>query len=359
MIRARTLPIALLALLALSAAGPADARVPRDFFGIVPQTPLDARDTNRMKAGGFDTVRLPLTWGAIQRSPISGYDWAGTDHVVTLLSRSGLDFLPFLYGTPRWLSRRETNLPVSSARQRSAWAAFVRAAVERYGPRGVFWAEHAPGTADPVPRNPIRRWQIWNEANFFYFATPASPGRYARLLKITRPAIKGADRGAQIVLSGLFGDPRERPPRAMDAVDFLDRLYRVRGIRATFDGVALHPYAADTGKLRRLTEAVRRVIVRHHDRRTGLYLTEIGWGSQRNPRRVAFEVGRKEQARELRRAYRYLIGHRGRLNLKQVHWFTWKDVRGGCSFCDSSGLFHSGFAFRPKPAWRAFRRIAR
>jgi hypothetical protein len=348
-----------LASLALAGTTAAEARVPRDFFGIVPQTPLSAEDTNRMRAGGVDTVRMPVQWAAVQPTVRSGYLWGGLDAQVAMLSRAHLDFLPFLYGTPRWLSHRETSLPVSTARQRRAWWAFVRALVERYGPRGTFWAEHGPGSADFVPRSPIRKWQIWNEANFFYFATPASPGRYARLLKITRPAIKGADRGAEIVLSGLFGNPKQRPPRAMDAADFLDRLYRVRGIKATFDGVALHPYAADAGQLRRLTEALRRVIVRNRDRRAGLYLTEIGWGSQRNPRRVAFEVGWRPQARELRRAYRYLIRNRRSLNLKQVHWFTWKDLRGGCNFCDSSGLFRRGDRFHPKPAWHAFVRIAR
>ncbi|HEX7293384.1 MAG TPA: hypothetical protein VF259_02460, partial [Solirubrobacterales bacterium] len=172
-------------------------------------------------------------------------------------------------------------------------------------------------------------------------------------------AIARTDPRAEVILGGLFGNPKERPPRAMDAVDFLDRLYGVPGIKASFDGIALHPYAADAGELRRLTEAVRQVAVGNRDRRAGLYLTEIGWGSQRNPRRVAFEVGLGEQARELRRAYGYLIGSRGRLNLEQVHWFSWKDMRGACNFCDSVGLFRSGQRFKPKPAWHAFVRIAR
>jgi len=145
----------------------------------------------------------------------------------------------------------------------------------------------------------------------------------------------------------------------MDAAAFLDRLYRSRGIRRTFDGVALHPYAANAGELRRLTERLRRVVVRHRDRRTGLYITEMGWGSQRNPRRVAFEVGWRPQARELRRSYGYLIRNRRRLNVKQVHWFTWKDVRGDCSFCDSTGLFRRGPRFRPKPAWHSFVAVTR
>jgi hypothetical protein len=101
------------------------------------------------------------------------------------------------------------------------------------------------------------------------------------------------------------------------------------------------------------------VILRHRDRRTGLYLTEVGWGSKRNPRRVAFEVGRREQARELRRSYRYLIRNQRRLNLRQVHWFSWKDAPSLCSFCDSVGLFHRGQRFRPKPAWHALARLAR
>jgi hypothetical protein len=145
----------------------------------------------------------------------------------------------------------------------------------------------------------------------------------------------------------------------MDAVDFLDRLYRVRGVRASFDAVALHPYAADTADLRSLIEQVRGTIVRHHDRRAALFLTEIGWGSQFDPGVVAFEVGLHGQALKLRSAYRYLISNHGRLNLRQVDWFTWKDSPGSCSFCDSSGLFRRGAKFRPKPAWHAFVSFAR
>jgi hypothetical protein len=250
-------------------------------------------------------------------------------------------------------------LPIDNARQRAAWFAFVRAAVERYGRGGTFWDEHGPGSLDPLSPRPVRAWQIWNEQNFFFFTRPASPGRYARLLKISRRAVRQADPRADLILGGLFGNPRQGPPRAMDAVDFLDRLYRVRGIKATFDAVALHPYAADTAELRVLVEQVRATMVRHRDRRAGLYLTEVGWGSQFNPRVVAFEVGLRGQARELRSSYNYLLANRRRLGLRQVDWFTWKDITGACAFCDSSGLFRRGAAFRAKPAWRAFVRIAR
>jgi hypothetical protein len=332
---------------------------PRGFFGIVPQTPVGGEDMARMRAGGVETLRLSVSWAAAQRSPRSEFDWSGLDAIVADAARQRIEILPVLGSSPGWATGNWRRMPVDNARQRQGWAEFVGAAVARYGRRGTFWIEHGPGSADPLPRLPIRAWQIWNEENFFYFVKPVSPARFARLLAITRPAIRQADPQADIVLGGLFGNPKQRPPRAMDAVDFLRRLYRRRGVKADFDAVALHPYAADVGELRRQVEAVRAEMARNGDRRSGLYITEMGWGSDYNPRAVAFEVGLRGQARELRDAYAYLLANRGRLRLRQVDWFTWKDVPGSCDFCDSSGLFRRGKAFRPKPAWRAFVQVTR
>jgi hypothetical protein len=142
----------------------------------------------------------------------------------------------------------------------------------------------------------------------------------------------------------------------MDATAFLRRLYRVNGIKRFFDGVALHPYAANVGVLAHHVRQIRRVMRRAGDRRTGLWLTEIGWGSEANSP-VSFEVGRRGQARMVTRAYRYLRRNRRALNLKRVYWFTWRDVRPApCNFCDSSGFFRAGPRLRPKPAWFAFTR---
>ena len=349
----------LLLTIAFLVAPAAAQAVPRGFFGIVPQTQLDGEDYSRMRAGGVETVRLPIPWAAIQRSPTSGYEWSGLDAAMTDAARNRIGILPVLGTSPNWATGNWRRMPVDSARQRRAWAGFVRAAVERYGPGGQFWAEHAPGTSDPIRPMPIRAWQIWNEENFFYFVKPVSAGRFARLLAVTRPAIRQADPRAEIVLGGLFGRPRQKAPRALDAVDFLRQLYRKRGVKANFDAVALHPYAADVAELRRQVEDVRATMARHGDRRSGLYLTEIGWGSDFNPRTVAFEVGLRGQARELRSAYGYLLANRKRLRLRQVDWFTWKDLPGGCNFCDSSGLFRQGERFKPKLAWRAFVQITR
>ena len=347
-------------LTALALLVPASAQaVPRGFFGIVPQTGIDREDLARMRAGGVETLRLPLSWRGTQRSARGDYVWSGFDATVAAAAENGIEILPVLSDPPGWATGSARRMPVDSGRQRRAWAAFVGAAVERYGRRGEFWAEHGRGSDDPLPKVPIRAWQVWNEENFFYFTRPVSPGRYARLLAVTRPAIRRADPRAEIVLGGLFANPKQGPPAAMDAVDFLDRLYRSRGVKANFDAVALHPYAADVGELRLAVEGIRATMARHGDRRSDLYVTEIGWGSAYNPRLVAFEVGLQGQARELRRAYDYLLSNRRRLRLAQVDWFTWKDLQGSCAFCDSSGLFRSGARFKPKPAWYAFVGVTR
>jgi hypothetical protein len=329
---------------------------PRGFFGIDPQTGPSDADATYMKAGGIETIRWPLVWGSVQPTRNGGYDWSSFDPVVEVAARHGMKVLPILYGVPSWINRKYTRMPVDNGAARRAWIGFVEAAVKRYGPGGEFWSRHAPGvqyeTVLPSPQ-PIRSWQVWNEANFFYFAYPVSPGRFVWLLQITTPAIKRIDPSAQVILSGLFGEPTATGKKGMPAARFLEAIYRTPGIKSYFDGVALHPYAAFPEDLEELVEAMHEVTVENHDR-VPMYITEMGWGSQNNFRQVAFEQGIRGQVKQLRAAYGYLLENRVRLDLKQVYWFSWKDLEGSCSFCDSVGLFREGTRFHPKPAWRAF-----
>jgi hypothetical protein len=363
--------LACLALAVFAGAQSGAARTPpapKGFFGVDPQAVLTERDAEYMKAGGIESVRWPMVWSSIQPTPRGGYDWSSFDPVVATAAEQGLKVLPFISGTPGWVARKPTKLPIDSARARSAWTAFLQAAVKRYGPGGEFWKLHAPhvsggvGVAyEPEPvvavptiakPIPIRSWQIWNEANFFYFAYPVSPQRYARLLKLSTPAVKGADPGAKVILTGLFGEPTAHGRNGMPAAKFLQVLYRTPGIKSFFDGIALHPYAVDAETLEELVEALHEVTVENHDR-VPLYITEMGWGSQNDFSHDAFEQGVNGQVKQLRDSYAYLLENRNRLDLKQVYWFSWKDFPDSCDFCDSVGLFRAGARFHPKPAWHA------
>jgi hypothetical protein len=348
------------ALLATTQNGSAKTRVPQGFFGIGPQTSITRADARYMKAGGIESVRLPILWESVEPTRGGGYQWAGMDEMVGSLANAGLRVFPVIQGTPPWLTSDPRAMPVNNARQRGAWKAFLTAIVDRYGPGGEFWSERAPGVvkyepAVPTPL-PIRSWQIWNEPNFFYFAKPISPARYARLLTISSQAIKAADPGARLILAGLFGEPQTPPARGMDAVDYLGALYRHPGIKSRFDGISLHPYAIDAEQLEEMTESVHEVARENRDR-PSLYVTELGWGSENNFDEVAFEQGMRGQMMQLNDSYAYLLENRRRLNLKGVYWFSWKDLDESCSFCDSVGLFRGGPKFRPKPAWRAFVKI--
>ncbi|HWH20018.1 MAG TPA: hypothetical protein VN671_05765, partial [Solirubrobacterales bacterium] len=279
---------------------------------------------------------------------------------------------------PKWVAKKETTLPIHNATQRKAYVTFLRAVVERYGPGGQFWVEHSPATIraekakekegpvyelpgaqlKPIARPvPIKTWEIWNEANYFYFAYPVDPIAYAKLLKLSTPLIRRTEPGAKVILAGLFGRPTAGAKRGMPAAEFLEKIYAVPGIKSYFDGVALHPYAIDSEELEEIVEEMHEVTVKAHDR-VPLYITEMGWGSQNDFHIDAFEHGVQGQVEELKAAYKFLLENRIRLDLKQVDWFSWKDLPESCAFCDSVGFFKGNSThFIPKPAWRAFVQI--
>jgi hypothetical protein len=349
----------LLALVVGSQSGAAKSlpRPPKGFFGIVPQTPVGPEDFRYMKAGGVESIRLTLPWAGVQPTRRSPYDWGGFDLALEQATRAGLRVLPSIGSPPRWATRKETTMPVANARQRNAWNAFLRAAVARYGPGGEFWDEkggigpnYEPAITNPTP---IREWQIWNEANFFYFAYPVNTSTYAKLVTISSKAIKSVDPKAKVVLAGLFAEPNADGKKGMPATTYLQRLYEVPGFRNRFDGIDLHPYAVDSEELERMVEEFTAVARENRDR-PSLYLTELGWGSQNNFQQVAFEQGIRGQVKELKASYGYMLENARRLNLKAAYWFSWKDLPGSCTFCDSVGLFRAGPKFHPKPAWHAF-----
>lgn len=327
---------------------------PKGFFGVMSLEAIANTDAQRMAAGGVESYRMPFGWDLIQPEPQAGYSWGSIDPSVEAAARSGVRVLPILYGTPSGFANKSTKLPIKTSKQRQGWASFLRAVIRRYGRHGEFWSEN-PG----VPKLPIRTWQIWNEANFFYFATPVSPRNYVNLLKLSHRVITREDPRAKIMLSGLYGSPRETRGRAMKSARFIDKIYRMGG-RPYFDSVAVHPYTPSTGQLRLLLKQVRKTLIKHRARKTPMHVTEIGWGSDSA---TVFGMGnRTRQAKQLTSGYNLMLKMRRYLNLRSVYWFAWKDISRNadtCNFCYSSGLFQAGSKLKPKPAWKSFVRVVK
>ena len=346
------LGIVILLLLSPGISGASAASAPRSFFGMMSIEQITEADAERMAAGGVSTYRFPISWDGVQPSPSSGFNWASIDQTVSASSKAGLRVLPIMSGTPKGFASKYTTLPISSTRQKEGWAAFLRAAIARYGPSGDFWRENPT-----VPKTPIRTWQVWNEANFFYFTVPVLPANYLKLLKASHKVIKQEDPGAKVMLSGLYGSPPNQPKRAMKSWQFLDKLYDL-GAKGYFDSVAIHPYTPDTQQLKLLLERVRKTLNQNGAKGTPIDITEIGWGSDR---KTAFGKGTTQaQAQQLTSGYDYLLANRRKLGIRSAYWFAWKDMPRNvetCNFCYSSGLFYSGSGLKPKPAWDAFIRI--
>ena len=256
---------------------------------------------------------------------------------------------------PHTGSGRRPHCRSTSGRLRREWSAFLQRRGRPLWPPGANSGANAPPARDAVPRQPVRTWQIWNEENFFYFARPASPGRYGRLLKLSRAAMQ-------------LGDPRladhrrralRQPPPAAAAGDEGDRVPRppLPGARrqASLRRRRAAPvHARHPGSLKRKSKRCARVIVTPRRPPHGPLRDRDRLGlPARHPARLlrgrAARAGERTAPR-----LRYMIGARHRLDLKQVYWFSWKDA-GGCNFCDSVGLFRGGAGFRPKPGLAGLR----
>ncbi len=334
-----------LALLALPQPAAARPYVPPGFFGVSPQNVPNEPDYGLMEGAGVRSLRLPLAWSQVE--PISPFlaapRWGAFDAALALAARHGMRVMPFVSYSPSWIAAAPRAEPIAYRWQRQAWAGFLRRAVRRYGDGGTFWRDNSG-----LPYLPVEAWEIWNEENIVTFGR-AKPAGFARLLRISGRAIHRADRGAKVILGGLFGRPLQIPPNVGSGA-FLARVYRTGRVRPYFDGVALHPYVADAGAMRGQIRNLRRVMRVHHDARTPLYVTELGWGSASHESR--WERGYGGQARELDRAFAMLASHRRSWRIGGVWWFSWADAYGSCQFCDSAGLLNTNR--EAKPSWYRF-----
>ena len=330
------------------------AKAPKDFFGVVPQTSPTANDFQRLGQGKVGAMRIGIFWTAVDPvAPVGGFDFSTVDPLVANAAQNGVEILPYLYGTPAWVSTGldgyscgnecGTFAPKSDAAL-SAWAAFAGAVAARYGENGTFWTQFPN-----LPKVPIESFQIWNEPNSsVFFAPKADPKEYAKVLSAASGAIAGADPSADIVLGGM--PQLGGSSKAIPGTKFLKKLYKVGGIKKQFDGVAVHPYGKQVKAVTDQVEAFRKESVKAKDKPATLWVTETGWSSKKGGHPL--NVGSKGQSKRLKESFTFFKKNRKKLKIQQVDWYSYKDAPSVCAWCADSGLFTT--AGSPKPSWTAF-----
>ena len=291
-----------------------------------------------MRRANSRSLRVSVVWKTVESSN-GDRDFAQLDALFEMAAANGVRVLPALVGpAPDGL-----NDPPTNRRSRKAFARFAGALAKRYGRLGT--------VAQDLP---VKTWQLLNEQNGrVYWGARPSPRAYGRLVKVAARKIRRADRGAEIALGGMFGTPSGSGSIA--SWTYLQKLYRVQGIKRAFDTVAVHPYSPSLRGITYQIRKLRAVMAQSGDRRAKLRVTELGWGSAKHGN---LNEGRKGQARMLRKAFRLLESKRRAWKIRGVNWFSWRDdPSGACSFCPTAGLFT--FDREAKPSWRAFKRIAR
>ena len=318
---------------------------PRSFFGIQSFEPLSNGELEALRKARVGSNRLLVFWRLVETQP-GARDWSFYDAEFARAALFGIRILPVLYGTPRHLSGGVTLPPMSPA-ARDGWRRFAAELAQRYGHNGSFWRSN-PG----LPYLPVRHWQVWNEpsSNAYWMNRPDA-AQYMSLVADTSTAIRAVDRRAKIVLAGIL--LHRRDPTGIPMRQYLRQIYGIEGSKGLFDGVSIHPYSIHPGKVLETAQKARKVMRRHRDGDTALWITELGWstggvgGSARDV--ISFEG----QARKLAKTYALLKRHREQLRLKSIVWHVLRDY----PHPSNTWNFHMGlFTFQKaaKPSWSRF-----
>jgi hypothetical protein len=332
---------------------------PKNIFGMVGSHRADDIDYNQMRDANVTMYRFLVPWTSVQQDVHGEFHWGSYDQVVGKLVQRGIQPLPIAWGAKRNVT--------DSKKHKSQWRGFLKALVNRYGHGGEFWKSSGSAPSlfhrvchcqvDPAP---VKYFQLWNEPNLRKYLPShmRSPKKYGKLLKISDKAIRSADRKAKTVLAGLAGYAtiRHKPsPGSMTPWKFMKKLYKVKGVKKAFDAAAIDPYGPKIKIVKRLIDKTRKQMKKHGDRKTPMWITEIGWGSAKPSGKSSLNKGEKGQKRMLKKSFKLMLEERHSWKIKRILWYTWRDPRtkqNVCSFCDTAGLLENDRTH--KPAFNAY-----
>lgn len=221
-----------------------------------------------------DWARFDLCWWSVaEQEKGAGYDFTSvlvdghpwnTDAAIEALRARHIEPFPILcYSSPHY----DNETGPSSPEGREAFAAYCRAAVERY-------------------RDQVTYWEIWNEPNLeMFWGTTPDPVHYAELVKVTAPVIREANPDA--VIAGCATAHVDLP--------FLRTAFE-NGVLDHIDIVTVHPYRQQPPEsAAEDIAAVRDMITEFTDRDIAIWTGEWGYNT------FWSEVSEKGQAKCLAR----------------------------------------------------------
>ena len=315
---------------------------------------LGAATSARWTVRASDRARLAPLVGGGPAPPVGDYNFGVFDATVAAAARERIRILPFVWGSPRWV------IPNLDRR--------VRRHCLGYAPRDA--------RAGGVAQFPGRRARRYGTGGTSGPSIPtcrrcrSATGRSGTSRTPTRSSAPGRSPATTPgPASGGPGDPRTRPeggrhPGRDGGAGRLAKgdsrpavpgaAVRVKGIERSFDSAAVHPYAAKADQAVAQVRDLRRVMDDAGDRGGGLG-HRGGWSSARGGTSLA--VGPRGQADRLQEPRAIPLPPR-RARPARGALVQLAGLGDGClRVVRAVGLLtESG---RPKPAFRAFRRLAR
>lgn len=283
-----------------------------------------SHDLEIIRRMGVKWLRTDFDWRKIEpRRGLWKFRWH--DALVRLCQIKGINLLPVLINSPKWAAPR-FNFPPEEA---SLFSDFVKKVVKRY-------------------HHFIKHWEIWNEANSYFFWV-GDPKQYASILTVASRSAKEIDPNAKILLCGLADPARPDPSFLFEVLLHVDEncldIINLHAYPGTWNGRKIEEWPLFLKNLgRRLDEiGIRKPI----------WITETGLTSQDD------NSNRREsmQASYLIKAFTSLLGSG---EVEKVFWYRLKDEKSPLNADERFGLLtQKTVAENSKLVNRAYSKLAR
>jgi hypothetical protein len=274
------------------------------YYGVNKQQVL-----NLVTGAGFGWTKQQVRWLDVEGNHGS-YNWGELDSFVSAANASGVKIMLSVLAAPAWASVPGGSYPKNP----QDFANFMSA-----------MASHFKGK--------VQAYEVWNEENFAREVGPGNinAGNYVELLKVTYPAIKGADPSA-IVISGAPTPTGVNDPNiAKRDLTYLQDMYNYQNgiVKKYFDALGAHnePYAnppdqtvathtfpsysGDPSFFFRQVEDYHNLMAQVGDGNKQIWETEIGYDANAMAPAdyVGWTISEQQQADYLVKLFQYARAH--------------------------------------------------